>query len=80
VLVVPSRGVWIGDRITIEQRIHQRFIAALERSAIRYIDMKPLQEREGDPMRFHFANDGHWRPSGHALAARALASKISAAM
>jgi len=78
VLVVPSRGVWIGNRVSTEQKIHQRFIAALEQNAIRYVDMKPIQERDGNPMRFHFANDGHWRPSGHALAAHVLAAKILA--
>lgn len=76
VLVVPIRGLWIGEHREDERAIHDRFTARLRALGIDFVDMRTALEREGDPMRFHFANDGHWNPSGHALAARALAEHL----
>jgi hypothetical protein len=38
----------------------------------------PLLEREGNPMAYHFAYDGHWNAEGHRIAADALAQYLHA--
>ena len=45
-------------------------------SGLRFIDMSIIQELGGNPMRYHFKNDGHWNPSGHKLVAKTLASQM----
>ncbi len=76
IMVIPSRGLWIGNNQASERQIHDALILALERSGLNYIDMRRVQERDGNPMRYHFVNDGHWRPVGHELAAKALAWQL----
>jgi hypothetical protein len=36
------------------------------------VDMRNRLEAGGNPLSYHFANDGHWNPAGHQLAAQAL--------
>ena len=76
VVVVPNRGIWIGKNKSHERKIHAKFIRTLKNSGLRFIDMRKTLERGGDPMRFHFKNDGHWRPIGHKLAASLLAHQM----
>jgi hypothetical protein len=78
ILIIPSRGLWIGEHVVEERAIHDRFVAVLLSAGLPFADMRPLQERGGDPMRYHFVNDGHWRPQGHELAAQALAHMFKA--
>jgi hypothetical protein len=77
VLLVPNRGIWIGNNQTHERKIHRQFVSALTKEKIRFLDMRTILEREGNPMRYHFDNDGHWRPLGHHLAASALAKRMA---
>ena len=77
IVIAPMRGLWIGANTENERRIHERFIDRLGALGLDIIDMRPLQERGGEPMKYHFTNDGHWNPSGHALAAEALAARLS---
>ena len=77
IVIAPMRGLWIGANTENERRIHERFIDRLGALGLDIIDMRPLQERGGKPMEYHFTNDGHWNPSGHALAAGALAARLA---
>ena len=76
VVVVPNRGIWIGKNKSHERKIHAKFIRTLKNSGLRFIDMRKAQELGGNPMRFHFKNDGHWEPIGHKLAASRLAYQM----
>lgn len=78
VLVIPSRGLWIGRDRDAVSRIHDVFRSALQKRGIRFVDPRPLMEASGDPMQYHFRNDGHWVPTGHLLAAKGLAARLSA--
>lgn len=71
-MLIPSRGLWIGDKKQELSEYHNRIHAELLRRGFRVIDMRPVLEATGDPMAYHFRNDGHWNPRGHALAAEAL--------
>ncbi len=77
VVVVPIRSLWIGAGRENERQIHERFVTWLRALGIDVVDMRPVLESGGDPMKYHFANDGHWNPFGHALAAAALAAGIA---
>ena len=76
IVVIPSRGLWVGDRIAEERDIHRRFLAALRRAGLQFVDMAEAQERNGDPMAYFFKNDGHWRVVGHDLAAELVAKHM----
>lgn len=76
-LVIPSRGLWIGDKRAEVDRVHRMFIAGLKTTGLKFIDLRPMLEKDGAPMGYHFVNDGHWQPRGHELAARALATAFN---
>ena len=78
VLVIPSRGVWVGGNEETETRVHDRFVASLLEAKMEVVDLRPIFEATGDPMQFHFANDGHWNAKGHAVAAAALHERLTA--
>lgn len=77
IVLVPNRGIWIGDNQAHEREIHQRFIDALKKTDLAFVDMRPIQEKDGNPMGYHFVNDGHWRALGHRLGAAAIAAKMT---
>lgn len=76
ILLIPSRGLWVGDNRQAAAAAHTKFGDELRRLDLTVIDMRPVMEATGNPMGFHFLNDGHWRPRGHALAAAVLAEKV----
>lgn len=76
-LIIPSRGLWVGENRKASAAAHDRFIGELRRLGLDYVDMRPVMEQTGNPMQFHFRNDGHWVPQGHFLAARQLAPRIA---
>lgn len=76
ILIIPSRGLWVGGDRKSTVEAHDSFVRQLRRRGLAPVDMKPVMEKTGDPMQFHFLNDGHWRPQGHALAASVLADAV----
>lgn len=76
VLIIPSRGLWVGDRRDDVDRAHKAFVARLRERGLKPVDLRPILEKDGAPMSYHFANDGHWRPRGHKAAAQALAAAL----
>lgn len=76
ILIIPSRGLWVGDNITTEKLVHDRFIASSKEAGLDLVDMRPIFESTGNPMQFHFKNDGHWNAAGHRKAAEVLAAHI----
>jgi hypothetical protein len=78
VLVIPSRGLWVGGNAETETRVHDRFVSLLHEAGLDAVDMRPILEATGDPMQFHFPNDPHWNAKGHAKAAEALRAHLAA--
>lgn len=76
ILIIPSRGLWVGDNIATEKAVHDRFITGLREADLDVVDMRPSFEKTGNPLQFHFKNDGHWNPLGHRKAAEVLATHI----
>jgi hypothetical protein len=75
-LIIPSRALWVGNGREDASRTHDAFIAALKRNELSFVDMRSQFEATGNPMQFHFKNDGHWTAAGHAAAAKALAAYL----
>lgn len=78
VVVLPSRALWAGGRTTEEAKRHALFVARIRDKGLDVVDLRPAFENGGDPLRYHFANDPHWKPEGHALAAEVLAAHLKA--
>lgn len=76
VLIIPSRGLWIGSNIATETLVHDKFVAGLRNTGLKVVDLKSVFEETGDPLQFHFKNDGHWNRQGHAKAAEVLATVL----
>jgi len=74
ILIVPSRGLWVGENIEIERKVHDAFVALLKRSNLPLVDMRPIFEASGNLLQYHFRQDPHWNELGHAEAAKALAN------
>lgn len=72
ILIIPSRALWIGKQMEAADKAHTSFVTALKAAKFKVVDMRPIFETLGNPMQFHFKNDGHWTPKAHALAAAAL--------
>ncbi len=76
VLIIPSRGLWQGAYRETESRIHDRFVTLLGAKGIPALDLRPVFERSGNPLQYHFPNDGHWNAEGHRIAADNLADYL----
>ena len=77
VVLIPSRALWVGPSRAVEDRVHKAFGTALQQRGIEVLDLRPLLEAKGTPLAYHFANDGHWTPEGHALAAEAISQHLA---
>ncbi len=73
VVLIPSRGLWVGPNRVTEDRVHKELLASLVGRGVKVLDLRPLFEASGAPLAYHFVNDGHWNPRGHELAAEAIA-------
>ena len=72
VLIIPSRGLWVGTNQRNETAVHDSFIEALSRLHLNVVDMRPIFESAGNPMMFYFETDPHWNSHGHRVAGEAL--------
>ncbi len=70
VVIIPSRGLWVGKNKQIESKVHNKLISTLNDMGIDYIDLRKALEQGGKPLLNHFKNDGHWNEKGHSLAAK----------
>ncbi|MCB2102947.1 MAG: hypothetical protein KDE22_18865 [Rhodobacterales bacterium] len=78
VLLIPARGLWSGDSTAALRQVHEDFAARLRARNLDVVDPLAALERGGAPLSYYFANDGHWNPTGHALAADLLARHLQA--
>jgi hypothetical protein len=78
VLIIPSRRLWVGAHARRAQAagVHARFVALLKAAGMQVVDLRDRLESGGQPLSYHFTNDGHWNRAGHQLAADALADAI----
>lgn len=77
VLLVPARGLWLERSAAGADRVHRAMVAALAARGLAVADPRAAFEAWGDPLRLHFAADGHWNELGHRLAAEFLAARFS---
>lgn len=73
VVLLPSRYIWFGDNKDALSQVHDALAGAIRAAGVDMLDLRPVFEADGEPLNYHFANDGHWQPAGHAKAAAALA-------
>ncbi|MGB0582969.1 MAG: hypothetical protein ACPGVU_25075, partial [Limisphaerales bacterium] len=59
-LIIPARGLWIGENIEREQEIHDQFVAGLKALSTNVVDMRVEFEATKDPTQFYFQTDPHW--------------------
>jgi len=78
-LIIPSRALWTGPKKerVIADKTHSFFMSEMKRLGIKFLDMKVILERSGNPMHFHFKHDGHWTAAAHQLAAKILMEEIN---
>ena len=77
VVIIPTRALWYGNNREVEERRHRVFVERVAGLGLDVVDLRPAFEAEGAPLAYHFRNDGHWNPSGHAKVARVLAAHIA---
>lgn len=76
IVLIPSRGLWTGDNQETERRVHEVFVRKLEALHLNEVDLRPVFEKGGNPLQYHFKYDGHWNQKGHRLAAEAIANAV----
>jgi hypothetical protein len=77
VLIIPSRGLWLGTDTHAWDEAHRRFVADLRARQVDVLDLRAAIEAGGNPLRYYFRYDGHWNAEGHRLAATALAPRTA---
>ncbi len=77
VLIIPSRGLWLGTDTHAWDDAHRRFVADLRARQVDVLDLRAAIEAGGNPLQYYFRYDGHWNADGHRLAATALASRTA---
>jgi len=76
VVIIPSRALWLGENKAVERQIHTRFVEFLKQRGFPVIDLLPYFEAGGNPLQYHFKNDGHWNMNGHGKAAEVIAAYL----
>jgi len=77
VLIIPSRGLWVGARQKETRDVHDRMVRALRLRGVKSIDPLAELEKGQNPLQYHFRNDGHWNPRGHGLIGDILQHALS---
>lgn len=77
VVIIPSRALWVGQNQKIELEVHNKLVSLLKELKMNTIDLRPYFEEEGNPLQYHFKNDGHWNEKGHLKAAQIIAKLLS---
>ena len=77
VVLIASRGLWVGPNAAVEDLVHRSLASALDDRGFDVLDLRALFEAGGAPLQYHFANDGHWKERGHAVAAQAIAARLA---
>ena len=76
IVLIPSRYTWFGPKHQALSDIHEQLAQLFQAGGIDMVDLKPVFEVGGEPLEFHFKNDGHWQPEGHAKVADILARHL----
>ena len=76
ILIIPSRGLWVGNNQDEERHLHEDFVLLLKESGMHVIDMRPVFEEYEDPLGYHFKDDGHWNKKAHQKAAEGLLNQF----
>lgn len=76
VVIIPSRALWIGNHQPRANSLHHGVVSAMRNHGLEVVDLRRPFEASGDPMQYHFKNDGHWNPEGHALAGKVITEYI----
>ena len=76
VLIIPSRGLWVGARQSETRDVHDLMVSALRERGVIVIDPLPELEKGDNPLQYHFRNDGHWNPRGHRLIGEMLRNAL----
>ena len=56
----------------VENEVHINFTGLLRENKIDFIDLRKSFEAGGNPLNYHFENDGHWNENGHYLSAKGI--------
>ena len=72
-VIIPSRGLWVGNNFAVERKVHERFTSLLRESGLDIVDLRDDFEKMAPPLQHYFKNDGHLNEKGHLAAATALA-------
>jgi acetyltransferase AlgX (SGNH hydrolase-like protein) len=77
-LIIPSRYLWSEDkeRSEKENSFHKEFVEHLIENNFNVLDLKPIMEKSGNPLQYHFPVDGHWNKTGHKLAAEEITKQL----
>jgi len=77
VMVIPPRGLWTGNARSAMSAAYERFVRLAQAGSIDIVDLRPAFEATSHPLALHFEHDAHWRPEGHALAAKVVARHLA---
>ncbi|HXD00046.1 MAG TPA: GDSL-type esterase/lipase family protein [Verrucomicrobiae bacterium] len=77
VLLIPSRRLWVADT-EVETKIHDTFAKMCRDAGLTVVDLKPLFDKDPNPLTFYFVHDPHWTPRAHEAAAQQLFNLIQA--
>ncbi len=77
VLIIPSRGLWVGARQAETREAHDQMVQALRSRGVKVVNPLPELEKGNNPLQYHFRNDGHWNSRGHRLIGEILQNDLS---
>jgi hypothetical protein len=76
VLIIPDRSLWFGSKPEAVAQTHETFVQMCRDAGLKVVDPKPIFNKDPNPRGFYFANDPHWSPRGHEIAAEELFKAI----